>query len=318
MRAFPRYWATHRQVVTLEDGEFDLVMRGSSDISQEDAERDARRRFDQIVAAGGPMRWPRDEYYPDRRLPEELLDEVHSATGELIAVITRNRYGSAVLNTDAVLITDIDIRSITALRMDAAQAARRGRGRTASSGGGGFFSRLLGRGTRHEPAPGGNDTQDPDELGLPGRGARGEEHHRILALIDGFRAAHPELGTRTYRTRNGFRVIVTGTGAGPQSDRAKELMAEMRSDGLYMMLCRVHDTYRARLTPKPWRVGIRRTDSSWPGADEAWVRKYDEASRSVAVCRFLDASGPAPSADEQQIIDLHDRAVRAESGLRLA
>ena len=69
MRAFPRYWATHRQVVTLEDGEFDLVMRGSSDISQEDAERDARRRFDQIVAAGVPMHWPRGEYYPDRRLP---------------------------------------------------------------------------------------------------------------------------------------------------------------------------------------------------------------------------------------------------------
>ena len=312
MRAFPRYWATHRQVVTLEDGEFDLVMRGSSDISQEDAERDARRRFDQIVAAGGPMRWPRDEYYPDRRLPEELLDEVHSATGELIAVITRNRYGSAVLNTDAVLITDIDIRDAPTTRTARAAPAKE----TKPSGG--FFSRLLGRGKRQDSSRGGTDTQSPDELGLPGQGPRGEEHHRIVALIDGFRAAHPELGTRTYRTRNGFRVIVTGTGAGPQSDRAKELMAEMRSDGLYMMLCRVHDTYRARLTPKPWRVGIQRTQTSWPGADEAWVRKYDEASRSVAVCRFLDASGPAPSADEQQIIDLHDRAVRAESGLRLA
>ena len=66
---------------------------------------------------------------------------------------------------------------------------------------------------------------------------------------------------RAYRTRHGFRLLVSGADAHPASERARTLMAEMRSDPLYMLLCRVHDTYRARLTPKPWRVEIDRFES---------------------------------------------------------
>ena len=42
------------------------------------------------------------------------------------------------------------------------------------------------------------------------------------------------------------------------------------------------------------------------------------ASEDLAVCRLLEVSGPAPAADEQRIIALHDAATRADSGLRLA
>ena len=36
------------------------------------------------------------------------------------------------------------------------------------------------------------------------------------------------------------------------------------------------------------------------------------------MCRLLTATGPAPTEVEQQIIDLHDRATRHDSGLALA
>ncbi|SLN00801.1 hypothetical protein-transmembrane prediction [Corynebacterium xerosis] len=309
MKPIPRHWASVRETRTLADGrELDLTVHGSSDESPQDAERDARDRLERLVASGGPGRAhdPDREYYPDRRLPEELLEELHGPDGELIAAITRNRYGAAVLNTDALLITDIDL--IEPSELDRAQDPS-----------GSFLSRLFGS----APVPLTEEEADPDAFGLPGLHRRGKSHARSLALIETFRAQHPELAVRTYRTRNGFRLLVTGSGLAPRSDRAREFMEEVWSDELYMILCRVHDTYRARLTPKPWRIDVDRFESLGTRlADDQehqdWVARYRAASQDVAVCRLLDASGPAPSAVEQQIIDLHDRATRPESGLRLA
>ncbi|MGP9683208.1 hypothetical protein [Brachybacterium sp. AOP3-A1-3] len=309
MKPIPRHWASVRETRTLADGrELDLTVHGSSDESPQDAERHARDRLETLVASGGPGRWndPDREYYPDRRLPEELLDELHGPDGELIAAITRNRYGAAVLNTDAVLITDIDL--IEPSSLDRAQDPK-----------GSFLSRLFGNAPEPLPA----EQIDPDAFGLQGLHRRGDHHARTLALIETFRAQHPQLGVRTYRTRNGFRLLVTGSGLAPRSDGAREFMKQVGSDEIYMILCRVHDTYRARLTPKPWRIDVDRFESlgtrlTDDQEHQAWVERYRAASQDVAVCRLLDVSGPAPSTVEQQIIDMHDRAVRPESGLRLA
>jgi hypothetical protein len=348
MQPLPRYWATVRESRTFPgSGTFALTLHGSSDVSVEDAERDARRRLEELVAAGGPDRegarsdGDSVEYYPSRRLPEELLEEVHAEDGTLIAAVTRNRYGAAVLNTDVLLISDVDL-----------PAESSGRKKSAGAGAGkrpGLLSRLFGGGRNEgdagtgaavdgggEAAPGsgaaatsgavtaGAASADlPDQLGGQGTGERGRAHAQILESIRDFGRRHPDLGVRAYRTRNGFRLLVSGTGAHPASDRARALMEEVRSDQLYMLLCRVHDTYRARLTPKPWRVGADRFESlgTRTAADAVhrdWVERYRDASAQVAVCRLLEVTGPAPSALEQQIIELHDRATRPEAGLPLA
>ena len=129
---------------------------------------------------------------------------------------------------------------------------------------------------------------------------------------------------RTYRTRNGFRLLITGSGAAPSSERARELMEQVHSDELYMILCRVHDTYRARLTPKPWRdevdrfeeLGTRNRDRRASIAH--WVERYRAASSEVAVCRLLDEHRPRAAARRAADHRLHDRAMLPESGLRLA
>ena len=310
MQPIPRHWATVRETVSFPGTqEYALTIHGASDLSLEDAQRDARERMERLVAAGGPARGTGSglEYYPLRRLPEELLEELHGPDGTLVAAITRNRYGSAVLNTDAVLISDIDL--VEPSSQDRVRAS-----------GGGLLSRLFGGGRAEELT---EQEQDPDAFGLRSPGRRGEHHARALALIEGFCARHPELGVRTYRTRNGFRLLITGSDAEPSSERARELMGQVESDELYMILCRVHDTYRARLTPKPWRVEVDRfeelgTRTATDDIHRAWVERYRAASSEVAVCRLLASTGPAPSPVEQQIIALHDRAVRPESRLRLA
>ena len=50
---------------------------------------------------------------------------------------------------------------------------------------------------------------------------------------------------RVYRTAAGLRVLVTGAGAPPRSDRARELLTELSADPLYVELCATHDCYRA-------------------------------------------------------------------------
>ena len=59
---------------------------------------------------------------------------------------------------------------------------------------------------------------------------------------------HPDLGVRTYRTAAGLRVIVTGLASGPPDLTA---LVDLGSDDLYVRLCGLHETSRARLTPKP-------------------------------------------------------------------
>ncbi|MBK8956984.1 MAG: hypothetical protein IPM80_00810 [Proteobacteria bacterium] len=53
----------------------------------------------------------RDYEYDSDIIREELIEEFHDEAGERLAVITRNRYGALVLNTERVLFGDIDVPS---------------------------------------------------------------------------------------------------------------------------------------------------------------------------------------------------------------
>jgi len=139
-----------------------------------------------------------------------------------------------------------------------------------------------------------------------------------------FARRHPELGVRVYRTAAGLRVLVTGAQARPSSDRARALLTELGSDPVYVELCSTHDSYRARLTPKPFRVGEPALTVSWPFRDdharrryEEWVSEYDGRSSGHAVCRLVSASGPEPGPDEQRLVALHDLRCRVAERLPL-
>ena len=141
-----------------------------------------------------------------------------------------------------------------------------------------------------------------------------------------FARRHPDLGVRVYRTAAGLRVLVTGAAAPPSSDRARELLTELGSDPLYVELCATHDSYRARLTPKPFRVGARAPSGSWPFADESarrryeeWVAEYDGAALGASRCAGWSARrGPDPGPDEQRLVALHDARCRVGERLPLA
>ena len=83
---------------------------------------------------------------------------------------------------------------------------------------------------------------------------------------------------------------------------------------------------RARLTPKPWRLGIRDEPPRWPWVNAAveqqwasWLAAYRAASASRATCELVRTVGTAEiHPDLRDLVALHDEACKVGSGLPLA
>lgn len=149
---------------------------------------------------------------------------------------------------------------------------------------------------------------------------------RALRAIGDFAARHPNLGVRAYETFGGYRVLVTGSGLEPRSPDAAALFEQLGTDQIYVHLCRKYNTCRARLTPKPWRCGLRAPSTTWPPTSDEdarrasqWLSEYAATTAGFATCRLRGTFGPPPRTDEAQLIELHDRATRvADTQLPLA
>jgi hypothetical protein len=353
MEPLPRYWA-HR------DWDFDeshlpdrsgetrhrhfgrvpgdtMRIWGGSASSEVDADRVAGERLARLEANGIPREANESWYYPARQVREEILEEITAdgtvpgpqadvAPEDLLAVITRNRYGAVVLNTDAVFIADIDLEEPEPRGRDEraeARAARADSRASRSSRRPGLLQRLFGPEREETAEPGAQPASDPAPTS--------PAEHRALARITAVGEQNPELGMHVHRTCAGLRVLVTGADAPPGSERSLQLLEALGSDPLYVRLCRIQGTYRARLSPKPWRLPSGKGRSVywpmnvyWPHesdqartAHQHWLTRYEELSEPVAVCRRLSWNGVDPSPAEQQILELHDRLSQADSGREL-
>lgn len=286
MNPLPKYWSQASGSAQEPGGyRYWLTPWGWSSESVADAAHVAARRLSEIAAKAARGQLLQHTYYPRTPLREQILSEGHGDDGALIAAITRNRYGAQVLNTDAVLIADVDFprRTIT-------QGAK-------------LLRSLFTRGS--EPA------RSPEEL--------------ALGAVTGFADSRPDLGVHVYRTAAGLRVFITGTDLPPDAPRARQILESFASDPLYIHLCAAHKTYRARLTPKPWRCGWYSLNVDYPWQHEeasreaeAWVAGYERKAHGYAVCERIGSSGPPPSPHEAEVLRLHDAAVLGPVGARLA
>jgi hypothetical protein len=77
-------------------------------------------------------------------------------------------------------------------------------------------------------------------------------------------------GFRIYRTAAGFRILATTHEYEPGSASAIDLMTSVGADSCFILLSGSQNTFRARLTPKPWRCGATRPPNQFPrqSADE--------------------------------------------------
>jgi hypothetical protein len=149
-----------------------------------------------------------------------------------------------------------------------------------------------------------------------------------IRRVEDWSIRHPEYGIRIYATNAGLRCLVTNTVFDPEGGEAAAILKELDSDPLYSRLCRAQGCFRARLSPKPWRCGLRpppgelrypREDPRLEEKFRNWKRGYNAAAGKFAVCLFIKQIGSKTvHPDSEAVREYHDRATLAESGLPLA
>ncbi|HET9405540.1 MAG TPA: hypothetical protein VFO57_13265 [Burkholderiales bacterium] len=248
-----------------------------SDVSAEDARAQAETVVRAIAERARSSGQLPDRYgYPDRPLREEVLREFRNDAGELTAAITRNAPGCQVLNTARAMFVDVDFPEPTLLGMFAS------------------VKRWFTPTPANQPGP---------------------ESHEATALIKArsWANAHRGWSWRAYRTRAGLRLLATHELFEPKSQVVEEVFEALGADPLYRRLCQAQESFRARLTPKPWRCGLEDLWVRWPWTDVRrevflkWDAKYREVSAGFATCRLVAEIGAKQVHPEiQPLIAIHD------------
>ena len=195
-------------------------------------------------------------------MPEPVVQQLNAAN-----IITRNRYGAAVLNSTELCFIDVDHIPPPPLA---------------------WLLRLLGKNTEPEA--------------------------RLLQSLRSLVSGGVLQGARVYRTSRGWRILALDSSLSPASARMQSIFETLHADALYAHLCARQQCWRARLTPKPSKVGMPRyprpmcsAEASSPAVLE-WIERYRAASEQAAVCRLVETVGSVPA---HPIIALHDEWTRA-------
>lgn len=284
-----KFWTKETGAATGSDGnQIQVVSRGWSNESIEAARNVAKETARRLAESIAAGEGRRQYGYGDRPLPEPVVREFGSGGPDPAAITTRNAYGALVLNTRDLMFIDID-------RDDDSSSS-------AASDLVSSVMSLFGKTSPVQP--------------------------KSSAVLDGIQRISEEnrLSVRVYKTAAGYRAMVTSAAFKAASPQSETLLKQFGSDPLYIRLCSMQESFRARLTPKPWRCKLRTPPATFPFTtpeEESrfrdWEARYSSAISQYATCRYLDTFGGVSIApDFEELIQYHDRETRAVSPLPLA
>lgn len=322
----PDYWAEARAVHPQRGRHVTVRRFGWSDISQEEAQQHAQARADealQNILSGASL--PRF----DRRVPyngaegvpirEEVLQRYASA------VVTRNSYGAHCLNCPDLLIIDIDLQqqvscglalgltaclwvvaSVVSIAIESVEA-----GVLLAFAAPVIVGLTAGPLVRAFQA-------------LQG-GAEALAARRTRRFLE----QRPDWNLRLYKTPVGLRLIATHRKFDPSESEVAECFKSLRADPVYARMCLRQQCFRARLTAKPWRIGIgapmKPRRQLWPVSEEkmsertSWIARYESIARGYAACAFVEEIGSGIVHPEvRRVVELHDELSGALRALPLA
>lgn len=243
---------------------------------------------------------------------EEVLAR-HGAT-----VITRNAYGARCLNTPDALFADVDF------------APRQGRGPVVLA----FVVLALMAAVVVALVPSWGAAIGLLVLSLAlssplaklaqrvGTASHGDPEALARRGLTRFITRHPDWSVRIYRTPAGLRLLVTHRPFEPSEPDVQQFFAAVGADPIYALMCRNQQCFRARLTAKPWRIGItthlRPRPGIWPVQPQRmhqradWVAAYEAKAAAFAACRFVESVGSGVVHERlQAVVELHDAESRA-------
>lgn len=315
----PAYWAESRSQHREKNRQITVRRWGWSDTGQAEAQAHADERVRDALArliAGEalPRREPKKAYNGAHGVP--IREEVVERHGT--SVITRNAYGARCLNTPDVLFADIDFDTASpastgwlAMLLVAAavgawwfiQSPVLGAVAAAVLAGLAFAAH---RRAAHRTA------------------ARPQPEALARERIATFMAAHPLWKLAVYRTPAGLRAIALHQRFKPDDAAVASFFDAVKVDPTYRVMCLNQHCFRARVSAKPWRIGIekhlRPRPGVWPVSSEhlparqAWVAAYEAKAGAHAACRWLETLGQgAIDLDAKAVQELHDQLSGATS-----
>lgn len=322
----PHFWAEGR-VQHREQGRQITIRRfGWSDTSQDDAQSNADARANdalQRVLSGEKLdrRERKAAYNGAQGVP--IREEIVQEYGDV--VITRNSYGARCLNTPNVLFGDIDYHPLPPLRLIFFFF-------------GAYIIAASIAGWHAKPV-----TLVIAYLGLamtlayPTANILYQVYQKISGgldqmarnRIDHFLAKFPEWNLRIYQTPAGLRVLATQRTFLPSDPAVFEFYRALGVDPIYVRMCVNQQCFRARVSPKPWRMGIsqhmRPRPGFWPVSPDrlpirnAWIKDYETKAGAFAACTFLESKGSGIThPDVRRVQSLHDELSGALSNRPIA
>lgn len=322
----PKHWAEGKARHRTRGRQVTVRRFGWSNASPEEAQANADQRAADALKRilGGEkklVRWePKVSYNGADGLP--IREEILSVHGETI--ITRNCQGVQCLNTPNILFADIDfsfppplrdvlVMGLLILALIITFWVSNYRWISMALAG---FSLLM-------------SNKVARWLKQMWHLRHGVGENAALNRVRKFATLHPDWHLRLYRTPAGLRVMALHRLFDPGEPEVAEFFEQLSTDPLYVRMCLKQQCFRARVSPKPWRVGIQTHIKPRPGMWPVnparlpdrirWVESYEQAAKPFASCKFLEKLGPDrahPSALEVQ--HLHDELCQATSSKPLA
>lgn len=150
-------------------------------------------------------------------------------------------------------------------------------------------------------------------LQLFGKPKKDKAYH--IANIEQFQKQNPQYTIKVYETFAGLRVVIVNRIFEHDTAAVNSLFASLGVDPLYVTLCKVQSCYRARLTPKPWRIGIDRPLFRFPRHEQhelqgfsEWLANYELAAKKFRTVKVVAVFGNDPAhADVTKVLAVHDQ-----------
>ena len=319
----PKYWAEAKITTQLEKRQITIKRFGWSDLNIEEAQTHAETRVDEALEK---LKSHQDIRKFDHKIPynsneglpirEEIIDQLDDV------IITRNSYGALCLNTPDVLFADIDFNDtpsqplyfagLFALFLLCAVSALLFKSWIVLSIGM-LFSIMI-------------SLQTAEKLLEIQHRFISNPEQQGLALIRSFSQSHPTWHLHVYRTPKGFRVLVMHQIFDPRGEEAQLLFNALQADPNYVRMCKNQNCFRARISPKPWRIGLEALRSGvWPVKEQSmharkvWVDEYQTRAEEYASCKFVEQLGsPLTHPKAKHVQSIHDPYCNANFNLEIA
>lgn len=287
----PKYW--FRAESSLPQTRTNITRWGWSDQSEEEAKKHAMHRLDEAIFSHSQKTESKKQSYT---IAKPIREQIITDMGN--AIITQNRYGAYCLNTNELAIADVDFdmhpskRYFTASGTILALVA--------------FFLLLLVPfwsayfslflllvGLLLLP-------KLPIWLWKWTLKQEGGIESYCLRRLDEFLKQHPEWIVDVYRTPHGLRYIVLHRPMTTEHPDIQRWFKWVKADRLYARLCHTQKVFRARLSPKPWRIHMASIPHPrWPALTEheldernQWNEQYKKSIQGYSACRYLGRHGP--------------------------